>query len=110
MNTQIAKLCIIILSCIFLIGSPALAGGKGKGKNETKPPGWEQGEKTGWDGEDKPPGLNEEKLERKQKAKIKDKRNKDKAGNKSEKVKQEVELEKEKPEQEADIGAEKKKR
>lgn len=110
MNNQILKLSILILSSIFLLGSPALAGGKGKGKSKAVPPGWEQGEKTGWDGKDTPPGLTEEKLEKKQKAKMKDDRNKGKAKNKSEKAKNEAELEKEKAEQEAEIEEEKKKR
>ncbi len=52
MNNQILKLSIKILSSIFLLGSLALAGGKGKGKNKSVPPGWEQGEKTGWKGKD----------------------------------------------------------
>jgi hypothetical protein len=110
MNNQILKLSIIILSSIFLLGSLALAGGKGKGKIKTKPPGWEQGEKTGWKGEDTPPGLTEEKLEKKQKTKMKSDRNKDKAKNKSEKAKHEAGLEKEKADQEAEIEKEKKKR
>ena len=71
MNNQIIKLSIIILSAIFLLSSPALAGGKGKGKTKSSPPGWEQGKKTGWEGEETPPGLTEEKLEKKQKAGMK---------------------------------------
>jgi hypothetical protein len=110
MNNQILKLSIIILSSIFLLGSLALAGGKGKGKIQTKPPGWEQGEKTGWKGEDTPPGLTKEKLEKKQKTKMKGDRNKGKAKNKSEKAKHEAGLEKEKADQEAEIEKEKKKR
>ena len=109
MNTQTVKGFIIILSSIFLIGSPALADGKGKGKNKTNPPGWEQGEKKGWDGKDTPPGLSEEKLEKKQKVKMNEDGDQSKAKNKSEKVKHEAELEKEKAEQEAEIEEEKKK-
>jgi hypothetical protein len=110
MNNQRIKLSIIILSSIFLLSSPALAGGKAKGKNKTNPPGWEQGEKTGWKGEDTPPGLTEEKLEKKQKAKMKQDKSKNKAKNKSEKAKDEAEVQKEKVEQEAEIEEEKKKR
>ena len=108
MNTQIIKLFIIILSSVFLLSSLSLAGGKSKGKHKTNPPGWEQGEKTGWKGEDTPPGLTEEKLEKKQKAKMK--QDKSKAKNKSEKAKDEAEVQKEKVEQEAEIDEEKKER
>jgi hypothetical protein len=110
MNNQILKLSIIILSAIFLLSSPALAGGKAKGKNKTQPPGWEQGEKTGWKGEDTPPGLTEEKLEKKQKAGMKGEEAKAKAQKEGKKVKSEAELEAEKAEQEAEIEQEKKNR
>ena len=68
MNNQITKLFIIMLSSIFLFSSLAVAGGQFKGKNKTQPPGWEQGEKKGWKGEDTPPGLSEEKQQKKQKS------------------------------------------
>jgi hypothetical protein len=110
MNTQILKRSIVILSSIFLIGSLALADGQDRGKSKTKPPGWEQGEKTGWDGKDAPPGLTEEKPEKKQKAKMKDDRDKGKAKNKNKRAKHEVELEEEAAEQEVEIEAEKKTR
>jgi len=110
MNNQIIRLSIIILSSIFLLSSPALAGGKGKGKNKNKPPGWEQGEKTGWKGEDTPPGLTEEKLEKKQKAGMKGQEAKAKAQKEGKKAKPETELEAEKAEQESKIEQEKKKR
>jgi hypothetical protein len=110
MNNQITKLFIIILSSIFLFSSLAVAGGKAKGKNKTKPPGWEQGEKTGWKGEDTPPGLTEEKLEKKQKAGVKGEEARDKAKEKGEKIKSEAELEAEQAEQNAEIEKEKKKR
>ena len=107
MNTQAVKLSIILLSSIFLFSTTALADDKDKVKKKTKPPGWEQGEKTGWDGKDAPPGLSEGKLEKKQEAKKKNSRNKGKAKNKGEKVKHEAEPEK--AEQEAEIEGEKKK-
>jgi hypothetical protein len=110
MNNQITKLFIIILSSIFLFSSLAVAGGKAKGINKTKPPGWEQGEKTGWKGEDTPPGLTEEKLEKKQKAGVKGEEARDKAKEKGEKIKSEAELEAEQAEQNAEIEKEKKKR
>ncbi len=103
MNHQIIKLFVVILSSIFLLGSPALAGGKAKGKNKTQPPGWEQGEKTGWKGEDTPPGLTEEKLEKKQEAGMKGEEARAKAQKEGKKVKSEAELEAEKAEQEARI-------
>jgi hypothetical protein len=108
MNNQIIRFCIIILSSIFLLSSPALAGGKDKGKNKTQPPGWEQGEKTGWKGEDTPPGLTEEKLEKKQKAGLKGQEAK--AQKEGKKAKPETELEAEKAKQEAEIEEEKKNR
>lgn len=106
MNNQIIKLFVVILSAIFLLSSPALGGGKAKGKNKTNPPGWEQGEKTGWKGEDTPPGLTEEKLEKKQKTRVKDEETK--AQKEGKKAKQETELKEEKAEQEAEIKKEKK--
>lgn len=106
LDADIAKFFIIILSIIFMLNSMALAGGKDKGKNKTKPPGWEQGEKTGWDGEDAPPGLRQEKLEKKNKAQKMENRSKDKAKNKGKKAKHEAELEKEKAEQEAELEKE----
>jgi hypothetical protein len=109
MNNQILKLSIIILSAIFLLSSPALAGGKAKGKNKTQPPGWEQGEKTGWKGEDTPPGLTEEKLEKKQKARMKGEEAGARSQEEGKKLKQEAEQEKEEVEQEAAIEQKKKK-
>jgi hypothetical protein len=108
MKTQILKLPIIILSSIFLLSSPALAGGKAKGKNKTQPPGWDQGDKAGWNGEDKPPGLTDEKLEKKQKAGMKGEKAKAKAQKEGKKVKSEAE--EEKAEQEAEIEKQKKER
>jgi hypothetical protein len=110
MNNQIIRLSIIILSSIFLLSSPALAGGKGKGKNKNKPPGWEQGEKTGWKGEDTPPGLTEEKLEKKQKAGMKGQEAKANAQKEGKKAKPETELEAKKAKQEAELEEEKKNR
>jgi len=92
MNNQIIKLFVVILSAIFLLSSPALGGGKAKSKNKTQPPGWEQGEKTGWKGEDTPPGLTEEKPEKKQKTRMKDEETKAKAQKEGKKAKQETDL------------------
>jgi hypothetical protein len=110
MKNQIIKLSIVILSVIFLISSPALAGGKGKSKNKTAAPGWEQGEKTGWEGEDAPPGLTEEKLEKKQKARMKREETRTRSRKEVQKAKQETGLEGENTEQEAEMQKEKKKR
>ena len=79
-----------------------MAGGKTKGKNNTQPSGWEQGKKTGWEGEDTPPGLTEEKLEKKQKAKMKGEETRTKAQKEGKKAEQETELQEEKTEQEED--------
>ena len=108
MNHQIIKLFVVILLSIFLLSSSALAGGKAKGKNKTQPPGWEQGEKTGWKGEDTPPGLTEEKLEKKQEAGMKGEETKARVQKQSKKTKQEAE--EEKAEQEAEIEKQKKER
>jgi hypothetical protein len=110
MNNQITRFSIIILSAIFLLSSPALAGGKGRVKNKTQPPGWEQGEKTGWEGEDTPPGLNEEKLEKKQKGRMKREETRTRSRKEVQKAKQETDLEAEKVEQEAEMQKEKRER
>ena len=109
MKNQIIKLSIIILSAIFLLSSPALAGGKAKGKNKSTPPGWEQGKKTGWQGGEKPPGLNEEEMEKKHKAGMKGEEAGAGMQKQSEEIRQEAEQEKEKAEQQADIEKQKKK-
>ena len=100
---------IIILSSIFLFSSLVVAGGQFKGKNKTQPPGSEQGKKTGWKGEETPPGLNEEKVEKKQKARMKGDEAKDKAQEEGEKAIEETELKEEKAEQEAAPEQKKKK-
>ena len=58
---------LAIFTAGFICGSPVLAADKDKGKNSSTPPGWQQGEKAGWEG-DTPPGLTEEQLEKKKKA------------------------------------------
>ncbi len=45
----------VAIASLLLAGSLALAQGKGKGRGG-KPPGWEKGEKKGWQG-DLPPGI-----------------------------------------------------
>ena len=99
-----------MLSSIFLFSSLAVAGGQFKGKNKTQPPGWEQGEKKGWKGEDTPPGLSEEKQQKKQKSRMKGDEAKSKAEEEGEKAIQETELQEEKTEQQAEIQKQKKKR
>ncbi len=110
MKIQIIKLSVLVLSSIFLIGSPAFAGGQGKGKTKTQPPGWEQGEKTGWKGEDTPPGLTEEKLEKKQKSKMNKGHQEEAAERKGKKVKSESEHQKQKEKYESELETEKEKR
>ena len=97
MNNQITKVFIIMLSSIFLFSSLAVAGGQFKGKNRSQPPGYEQGEKTGWKGEDTPPGLTEEK-KAEQKTKLQE-----------EKTEQEAEIQKQKKSREAEMKNEQEK-
>jgi hypothetical protein len=110
MNTQILKLFIVLLSSIFLLSSPVLAGDQGKGKSKSTPPGWEQGKKTGWEGEETPPGLTEEKLDKKQKVKKNKDHQNEAAEHKSKKVKAESESKNKKEKYESEIEAEKEKR
>ncbi len=59
---------VIFIACLSLIFavSSTFAQGKGKNQNKNRPPGWEEGEKKGWQS-DVPPGL--EKKDEKQKKK-----------------------------------------
>ena len=107
MINQITKLFILVLASVFLFSLPAAAGGEFKGKNKSQPSGWEQGEKKGWKGEATPPGLTEEKMQKKQKAGMKGDEAKAKAQEEVEKAKQETELKEEKSEQEAELKEEK---
>jgi hypothetical protein len=86
---------VSIFMAAFMARSPALAAGEDKGKNQSTPSGWEQGNKTGWEG-DTPPGLTEEKLEKKKKAGKKSGKHKAKVKKEGEKAKHEAELKKEK--------------
>ena len=55
MNKKLIKVLLIAcLSLIFAVSS-AFAGGKAKGHNKNRPPGWDEGEKKGWQS-DVPPG------------------------------------------------------
>ena len=110
MKIQILKLFIIMLSPILLISSLAFAGGKGKGKSNTHPPGWEQGQKTGWGEEDTPPGLTDEKLEKKHKAKKNKGHQKEAREPKSKKAKAENDRKKQKEKYESELEEEKEKR
>ena len=103
MNNQIIRLSIIILSSILLLSSLALAGGKDKAKNKTKPPGWEHGEKTGWKGENTPPGLTEDKLEKKHTGGMYGQETKAKAQKEGNQATPETELEAELSKHEAEI-------
>jgi hypothetical protein len=118
MNSKFLKFSIIIISSIFLISSLALAGGKGKYKSKSTPPGWEQGEKKGWHGKDQPPGLSEEKIEKKHKAKMNKGDDQDEAADVKEKAekkqkkhkeKYESEIESEKDKRESELETEKEK-
>lgn len=117
MNPKFIKFFIIMLSSVFLISSLALAGGKGKNKSKSTPPGWEQGEKTGWKGEEKPPGLTEDKIEKRHKAKMNAGDQDEAAGvkqkaekkQKKQKKQYESEIETEKQKREAELETEKEK-
>jgi hypothetical protein len=97
---------LAIFTAGFIFGSPVLAADKDKGKNSSTPPGWQQGEKAGWEG-DTPPGLTEEQLEKKKEAGKKSGKHKGKVKMQGEKAKQETELKKEKSDSET--GPEKEK-
>lgn len=118
MNSKILKFSIFMISSIFLISSLALAGGIGKNKSKSTPPGWEQGEKKGWKGKDRPPGLAEEKIEKKHKAKTNkgdvqdeaaDVKGKAEKKQKKHKEKYESEIETEKDKRESELETEKEK-
>jgi hypothetical protein len=97
MKNTTAKFFVLTILSIFMAGSPALAADKDQDKNQSTPPGWEQGQKTGWQG-DTPPGLTEEKLERKKKAGKKSGKHKAKFKKEGEKAKPAAELKKEESE------------
>ncbi|MDX1707636.1 MAG: hypothetical protein R3274_03475 [Desulfobacterales bacterium] len=117
MNSKIITFSIAMISLIFLISSLTFAGGQGKNKSKSTPPGWEQGEKTGWKGKDKPPGLTEDKIEKKHKAKMNEGDQdeaadiKEKAEKKQKKHKEqyESEIETEKQKRDAELETEKEK-
>ncbi len=106
MKSTSLKFVVLMILSVFMTGSLALAAEKEKGKNQSTPPGWEQGEKTGWEG-DTPPGLTEEALEKKKKAGKKSGKQKAKIKSESEKAKHEAELKKEKGESEMETEKEK---
>ena len=80
MKIRLMKIVLIsLLSLIFFssLASPAginfssssaVSGDKGKEHDENRPPGWEKGEKKGWQS-DKPPGLDKKDDQVEQKAK-----------------------------------------
>ena len=117
MNPKFIKFFIVMLSSVFLISSLALAGSKGKNKSKSTPPGWEKGQKTGWKGEEKPPGLSEDKIEKKHKGKMNESDHdeaadvKEKAEKKQKKHKEqyESEIETEKQKRDAELETEKEK-
>jgi len=106
MNIPIMKFISILLA-VFLISSLVFADDKGKGKNKAQPPGWKQGEKTGWGAEETPPGLSEEKLDKKQKTKVEGGQKKGKAKREAKKTKDEAKLKKAKHESEMEQKKEK---
>jgi hypothetical protein len=95
MKSTPIKLFILTLVSVFISGLPAFAADRDNGKNQSTPPGWEQGEKTGWEG-NTPPGLSEGQLEKKKKAGKKSGKHKVKAKSEAEKARHEARLKKEK--------------
>ena len=107
MNKKLIKILFIVcLSYIFAISS-AFAQGKGKEHNKNRPPGWEEGEKKGWQS-DVPPGQEkkDEKLKKKtnksennqgkkSKSKAEQEAEENESEDKGEKVKQKAEKESE---------------
>ena len=106
MKSTTVKFFTLTIASIFMAGSLALAADEDKAKNQSTPSGWEQGNKTGWEG-DTPPGLTDEKLEKKKKAGMKGGKHKAKVKKEGEKAKHEAELKKEKNESEMEIEKEK---
>jgi hypothetical protein len=56
MYKTLKYIILIIIASMLFGGSPALAQDKAKGL-QGRPSGWDQGEKTGWQGGNMPPGL-----------------------------------------------------
>ncbi len=55
MNVQAGCIVVVTILSLVVAGSSALADGKAKGRG-SKPPGWDQGNKKGWDS-NVPPGI-----------------------------------------------------
>ena len=110
MNKPIIHFINVVIASLMLLSLPAFADEASRDENKGTPPGWEQGEKTGWQGKDRPPGLNEEKPKKKQKATMKGEEAGAKVKKEGKKIKPEAEPKEEQAEQEADIEKQKKKR
>ena len=106
MKSTPIKLFILMLVSVFMSGLLAFAADRNNGKSPSTPPGWEQGEKTGWEGST-PPGLSEEQLEKKKKAGKKSGKHKAKVKSEDEKARHQARLKKEKAESEIEIEKEK---
>ena len=91
-----------------MAASLAFSADQGNEKNQSTPPGWEQGEKTGWQG-DTPPGLTEDELQKKKKAGKKSGKHKVDAKKEAGNAQQKAVLKKEKAESEMELEKEKKK-
>jgi hypothetical protein len=75
MNKRIIKIFFIAFLSIIFANSLAIDQCKGKGHSKNKPPGWDKGEKKGWQS-DIPPGLEKKDDQIKQKADIPEKKHK----------------------------------
>jgi hypothetical protein len=111
MKIRLLKIVLIAFLSIIFSSSLAVSGDKGKEHDENRPPGWEKGEKKGWQS-DKPPGLDKKDDQVKQKAKKPGK--KQKKGNSKSEMESEFEkhvddLENHKEAKGSELGKEKEK-
>jgi len=106
MKSITVKFFLLTIVSIFMAGSPALAADRNPAKKQSTPLGWEQGNKTGWEGET-PPGLTDEKLEKKKKAGKKAGKHKAQLKNQGENAKHAAELKKQKAGSEIEAQKEK---